>query len=90
MLETVRGNFSNKYKLTSLSCQSCKGIVDQNNATNEEPIDSQSHLLTSCLAFSDLRNQFNTDSDLGLVKFFTAVIERRKEEEDMISSELNP
>ena len=82
MLETVRSNFSNKYKYSSLGCQSCKGIINQNNDSHDEPIDSQSHLLTSCLAFSDLRDQFDTESDLGLVNFFTAVIKRRLEEED--------
>ena len=45
-------------------------------------IDTQTYLLESCPAFSDLRERYDTDSDLGIVKFFKAVIERRSETTD--------
>ena len=82
MLQTVKSNFSSKYKHTSMSCQSCKGMKRETEDSEDDPIDSQSHLLTSCLAFSDIRDQYDTNTDLGLVKFFSAVIERRIEEEE--------
>ena len=74
MVETVRYNFSNKYRTDSLECQSCKAMTP---GSEETPRDTQSHLLTTCPAFSDLRTEYDTQSDLGLVQFFKAVIERR-------------
>ena len=77
MVDTVRANYSNKYRRDSLECQSCRGT-----STPEQmcPRDSQSHILTKCPSYSDLRLKYDTQTDLGIVKFFTAVVERRTEE----------
>ena len=83
MVQSVKSNFANKYRHRSLKCESCRGTNRQTDSLTpppeDEPIDSQTHLLTSCPAFDDLREQHDTQSDLGLVNFFRAVIDRRIE-----------
>ena len=83
MLQSVKANFASKYRHKSLACESCRGTDRQTDSLTprpeNEPIDSQTHLLTSCPAFDDLREQYDTQSDLGLVNFFRAVIDRRIE-----------
>ena len=76
MVETVRGNFPNKYRHSTLQCQSCKDITTDRQT---EIQDSQAHLLQVCPAFSDLRGQFNLNSDAGIIGFFKAVIDHRIE-----------
>ena len=77
-MEHVRANFSSKYKSDSLACQSC---LKRNNATNEQtdtdtniPRDCQNHILNQCPSYDDLRLQFDTETDIGIVNFFKAVM----------------
>ena len=78
----VRANFPNKYKHESLECHHCRQNNTQTDEQTANPLDSQSHLLESCPAYSDLRDQFDTETDLGIVHFFRAVMERRSKEND--------
>ena len=78
LVQTVRKNFSRKYRSSSLKCQSCPGLNDsQNNRTLPE--DTQTHLINHCPAFSDLRVEHDLDSDKGLAEFFKEVVNRRIE-----------
>ena len=77
MVDTVRANYSNKYRRDSLECQSCKGITTPDQIC---PRDDQLHILIECPRYSDLRLKYDTQTDLGIVKFFTSVVERRTEE----------
>ena len=45
-------------------------------------IESQSHFLEICPVFSDLRSEYDTDSDLGLIEFYRAVVARRIEDDE--------
>ena len=81
MLETFKCNFSNKYKTKSLACDYC---TKNNPPTDQpdEPRDNQQHALTECPQYSDLRAQFDTRTEMGIVNFFRSVIQRRQEEEE--------
>ena len=84
MVEGMKANFPSKYRKNSesLKCVSCKDILPSNrslNSTTDENLESQSHFLEICPVFSDLRSQYDTNSDLGLVEFFKAVVSRRVE-----------
>ena len=80
MVMTVRNNSKQKYKNRSLSCPSCKkDNADENKC---RPIDTQTHLLEECEAFQDIRDELDTDSDEGIVTFFTKVVERRVDMEE--------
>ena len=80
MVEHVRGNFSNKYRGESLSCQSCLKRNKQANNCQNTPRDSQNHILNQCPSYDDLRLQYDTETDIGIVQFFKMVVERRIEE----------
>ena len=79
MLESVRANFSNKYRADSLECQYCLQ-TSKHPSPQRIPYDCQNHILIECPAYSDLRLLYNTDSDLGIVQFYTEVVKRRLEE----------
>ena len=79
MLESVRANFSNKYRADSLECQYCLQ-TSKHPSPQGIPSDTQNHILIECPAYSDLRLLYNTDSDLGIVQFYTEVVKRRFEE----------
>ena len=71
MVETVRGNFPNKYRKKSLICPSCCPEVSQvNQVTNtqtvivrEGPIDTMEHIKWKCEAFDELRSQYKLNND---------------------------
>ena len=84
MVEGIKANFPSKFRKSgeSLKCTSCKNVLQSNhslNNTTEENLESQSHFLEICPVFSDLRSQYDTNSDTGMVGFFKAVILRRVE-----------
>ena len=85
MVATIRKNFSNKYKNSSLSCQSCRHIPE-NSDTNTSKIttnripDTQIHVLYECRAFDHLRETLDTRDDLQLIQFFKRVVEERTNE----------
>ena len=84
MIKTVRKNFSRKYRNKSLSCPSCSypttgysvnsdssnnpSIVISNNSDILRPADTQLHILEECVAFRDLREQFDTRDDLQILQ----------------------
>ena len=84
MLETVRGDFPNKYRKKSLVCPSCCPEVNQpTNKQSDEgktgPIDTLEHIQFNCEAFNELRAQYDLSDDLQLIQFFKSVDEHRKE-----------
>ena len=60
MVNTIRGNFKQKYRRIdqSITCQSCKEIRGKNEPDNN-PIDTQIHVLDECEAYSDLRDEYD-------------------------------
>ena len=80
MVEHVRGNFSSKYRGNSLACQACLKVNKEEKRMMDTTRDSQNHILYRCPAYDDLRLVHNVDTDIGIVQYFTAVIERRVEE----------
>ena len=77
MFGSIKGNFPQKYGRDSLECVSCK---DLNKSLQ---LDTQSHLIESCPAFSDLRANHDTKTDRGITEFFREVIKRRAEDEEV-------
>ena len=74
MVNTVKFNFQSDPQFTSENWKcSCKG--------EDSPIESQEHLQL-CPIYEDLRCKFDVDSDLGIVQYFDAVLQRRQEKED--------
>ena len=86
MVQSVRGNFKERYRKKNLpiTCQSCKASNDNNAPVDdtEKPMDTQTHLLEECVAFDDIRNEFDLQTETGLVGFFKEVIKRRNEDEN--------
>ena len=76
MVPAIKENFSRKYKDKPLSCPSCSDL----SPMSEKPEDTQSHILTSCQAFSGLRENLDTRKDKELVEFFRKVVEIRVKE----------
>ena len=87
MVNNIKGNFKDKYRKrnTSITCPSCKPENGSNtdDLITEKPQDTQNHLLETCVAFKELRESIDTNTDSGLVSFFREVVKRR------IDSELN-
>ena len=88
MLETVRGDFPNKYRRKSLRCPSCRFNqcsstdiqTDQQTDIEEEgPIDTLEHIKSDCKGFIELRSQYDLSDDVQLLNFFHAVVNERKE-----------
>ena len=87
MVETVRGDFLNKYRKKSLVCPSCRQENVSQRTTNETvdasvtegPIDSIDHIKVDCHAFRALRSQYDLRNDKQLAQFFKSVVEQRKE-----------
>ena len=80
MVESFKANFSSKFRGESLACQYCNKVNRQTDEGTYEPQDTQEHNLTECPAFRDLRSMYDTKTDRGLVQYFTAVVDRRKED----------
>ena len=77
MLETFKANFPSKYRNESLACKECKETNIVKETEINEPKDTQSHNLTTCVAYSQLRQQFDLNTDIGIVNYFKAVIKKR-------------
>ena len=87
MYGDFKGSFTSKYRKrgVSLKCDICKNILSSNDSldlTFEENIQSPQHYLEYCPVVSDLKELYNTESDLGLIQFFRAIMERRSELEE--------
>ena len=74
MVDCVKFNFQSDPTFTS---QNWKCSCDEENS----PIQPQKHL-EICPKYEDLRNEFDLNSDEGLVNYFDAILLRRQEEED--------
>ena len=84
MVQTIPANFSSQYRRKGLStiCYSCSGPSapelyprpDQSAAPPASPpsppILSQSHLLTTCTAVSDIRAELNPLDEHSIISFF--------------------
>ena len=79
MINTIRGNFSNKYRKDSLECPSCKNLANDNETVKKPSRDSQSHLLEECGAFSKERDQYDLNTNEGIIDFFKFVVQFRVE-----------
>ena len=77
MFGSIKGNFPQKYGRDSLECVSCKHL------NNSVKLDTQSHLIEFCPAFSDLRDKHDTKTDRGITEFFREVVKRRIEDEEV-------
>jgi len=60
-----------RFAITGGRCLACGGA---------EESETQDHVSIHCPAYSDLRVQYNLDTDLGLIHFYREVISRRDEE----------
>ena len=71
-------NYKNdrRFARTNGKCPGCAG------EDGETEIDDQEHAASSCAGYEDLRNKFDLDTDLGLVGFYRAVLDRRRKEEE--------
>ena len=88
MFGDLKGSFPSKFRKQgkSLKCEMCKNILQSNtslNVTCSQNMESQNHFLEICPSVSDIKTQFDTNTDLGIIQFFRAVLERRA---DMIDS----
>ena len=81
MLKYFKAKFPSKYKNQSLRCKACTSDKQTNEQT-DQPRDTQDHNLTSCLAYYQLRQQYDLNTDIGIVNYFKAVIKQRVETED--------
>ena len=57
----------------------CPGCDGEEDGT---VVDDQDHVASSCPGYADLRADHDMDTDQGLVRFYRAVLDRRKEEEE--------
>ena len=97
MVQTIPAHFSSQYRRKGLStiCYSCSGPrapepylrPDQSAAPPASPpsppILSQSHLLTTCTAFSDIRAGLNPLDEHSIVLFFRRIVARNMELEEL-------
>ena len=88
MFGDFKGSFPSKFRGRgeSLKCELCKNILSTNTSlddTSEENTESQKHFLKFCPAVRDIESQYDTNSDLGIVQFFRAVLERKGELDDL-------
>ena len=83
MLETFKCNLPSKYRKKSLACHHCRSTNLPTDKQTEQPRDSQFHALIACPQYDTIRLQYDTSTDLGLVQFFRAVLEKRLEEEEI-------
>ena len=84
MYGDFKGSFPTKYRKQgiSLKCDLCKQLFDDSTNSNDtltEFIESPTHYLEFCPLVSDIKEQHDTDTDLGIIQFFRAVMERRSE-----------
>ena len=87
MYGEFKGSFPSYYRNRgiSLKCDMCKYILESNTTldiTCEENMETQRHYLEFCPRVKDIKSQYDTNTDIGLISFFTAVLERRSEEID--------
>ena len=88
----VKANFPRKYRRTVIKCNSCKQMrsVDNNGvpstmsniSDSSSPAESQYHLMFDCLAFKELRHNYDLTEDCQIVSFFKEVLSHRDEIED--------
>ena len=84
MFGEFKGSFPSKFcrQGISLKCEMCKHVLKSNTTlddTSVENMETQKHFLEFCPLVTDIKAQYNTDTDLGIISFFTAVLERRSE-----------
>ena len=84
MYGDFKGSFPSHFRRrgVSLKCDMCKNILPSNTSldtTSEENVQSQHHFLDICPQVRDIKSLYDTDSDIGLINFFKAVMDRKAE-----------
>ena len=69
----IRTNFPGKYRSVGFECPSCK----QSNRNEEQNIETQEHIEKSCIAFEEIRNQYDLSEDDQIVLFFQEALALR-------------
>ena len=86
LVPTILGNFASKYRRRgqSLTCPAClsPGHGSSEQEGRNQPLHSQSHILTDCVAVSDLRAECDPQDDVSLADFFKKVVARNMEIEE--------
>ena len=89
MVPTILANYVLKYRKRgqSLACPSCSTpcSISSDQQDMNQPLHSQSHILTDCVAVSDLRDECDQEDDQSLAEFFKRVVARNMEIEDLHS-----
>ena len=92
LVPTILANFSSKYRRRgqSLTCPSCSALTPDRSEQEDsigqtEPLHSQSHILTECVAVRDLREECEPRDDFSLAEFFKKVVARNMEIEDLLT-----
>merc|ERR1711954_64804 len=85
MYGNFKGSFTSQFRRQgkSLKCELCGDGSNPNSTldtTSEYTIETPQHYLELCPLVSDLRSQYDTETDLGLVGFFRSVMQRRSEQ----------
>ena len=83
MFGDFKGSFPSKFRRRgiSLKCVLCENMFGRNSAldnTSETNMESQRHFIEICPNVRDLREQFDTESDIGIIEFFKAVLLRKE------------
>ena len=102
LVPTVLMNFPSKYRrigrpLTCPSCSRPSSTPTSSSLTREsaelnnspDPLHSQTHILTDCMAVNDPSAECDPDDDTSLVVFFRKVVARHMEMEDQLFDQLN-
>ena len=90
LVPNIRNNFPSKYRrqgkpLTCPACTQSSSSGDSNPVTSDNvllPLHTQSHILTDCVAVSDLRAECDENDDHSLAVFFKKVVARHNEMEE--------
>ena len=88
----VRANFPRKYQRSGINCPSCKQLrvvkdkgalsTAPNLCDSTIPAESQSHIMFDCLAFQELRQNYDLSEDSQIVEFFKEALRHRDQFED--------
>ena len=102
LVPTILMNYPSKHRRSGrpLTCPSCSRTspthasssamsVSGASAQTVTPLHSQSHIMTECIAVSDLRAECNPEDDTSLAVFFRKVVARHMEMEDELFDQLN-
>ena len=78
-----------KSRTQSLFCPSCSaqnpgGSEQEEDEQSTKPLHSQSHILTECVAVSDIRDECEPQDDYSLANFFKKVVAHNMDIEEFL------